>query len=85
MLNADIPNHDVYHIIRELRTHDKTRCVPIILMTGSKDEFEKAKAFDYGANSYALKPRSYEEFVDFMEGLIHYWFDIIKLPPVQKC
>jgi two-component system, response regulator len=85
LLSLAKPEHSALHILKEIRTHKKTKALPIVLFCTSPHEMYMAKAYEHGANSYLEKPRTFNEFVETIQGLTEYWFNLVTPPPVHKC
>lgn len=85
LLNLDTPQLKALRTLKEIRTHKKTQSLPIVLLTKNQQDLDVAKAYEYGANSYIKKPRLLDDFVEVINGLTFYWFNLVTLPPIQKC
>ncbi len=57
------------------------RRIPIIIMTSSREEADRALAYDHGANSYLVKPVSFDGFLDVVGAIRDYWLTLNLGPP----
>jgi two-component system response regulator len=85
LMDLKMPRLDGLQTLQELRNHEKTASLPVILMTTSAQEHEVAKAYRTGANGYIQKPIRFEQFVRVLEDLGHYWFDTAEIPEPKPC
>lgn len=81
LLDLKLPKLDGLEVLREARAHDRTRGVPIIVLTSSREETDIRRAYTYGANSYFRKPVDFAEFVTAVGHLGRYWLELNERPP----
>jgi len=82
LLDLKLPKIGGLEVLRQMRKDPRTRNIPVIIMTSSKEEADLQKSYSNGANSYITKPVDYSEFVESIGLLIHYWLDV-NIPPPQ--
>lgn len=56
------------------------KSIPVIILTTSREECEVQKCYEFGANTYMVKPISFEKLVEAMHSLHFYWADVARLP-----
>ncbi len=83
LLDLKLPKVDGLEVLRRLRSNDKTRRLPIVIMTSSKEDVDVASAYDFGANSYIRKPVDFNQFAEAVNHLGLYWLVINEPPPLD--
>ncbi len=80
LLDLNIPKIDGNEVLRRIRQNEKTKHIPVVVMTSSNEERDLITAYNNGANSYVRKPVEFSKFVEVVSLLGHYWLDINELP-----
>ena len=80
LLDLNMPRKDGREVLDEIKKNDILRKIPVVVLTTSKAETDINHAYDLGVNSYIQKPVRFNEFVEVIKVLSHYWFQIVKLP-----
>jgi CheY-like chemotaxis protein len=81
LLDLNMPKKDGREALKEIKTDPELRCIPIVILTTSKAEEDILRTYDLGANSFVIKPVTFESLVEVMRTIAKYWFDIVELPP----
>lgn len=76
VLDLKIPKISGLQVLTQLRQADKTRTVPVIVFTSSKEPRDVQLSYQAGANSYVIKPLEYKDFFSAVQGIIHYWLSV---------
>ena len=76
-----IPKIDGFEVLRQVKSTEKLKRIPIVILTSSKEEGDRALSYDIGANSYLLKPVSFEGFTEVVKKIDDYWFSLNIKPP----
>jgi CheY-like chemotaxis protein len=69
------------HVLRQLKSNDKTKNVPIVVLTSSTLAIELMESYKLGVNSYVIKPSELAKFSEVVAGIAHYWLTINEPPP----
>jgi len=83
LLDLNMPRKDGREALREIKADPRLRSLPVVILTTSNAEEEIARAYDSGANTFIRKPVGFDQFVDLMTGINHYWLKLARLPVVQ--
>jgi two-component system response regulator len=68
-------------ILQRIRADQRTRRMPVVILTSSSEDRDIAAAYDSGANSYIQKPVDFQKFVRSAEQLVMYWLRLNQAPP----
>jgi len=74
LLDLNLPRLNGIEVLNRIRNDDRTKLIPVIILTSSNDSEDRITALSAGANSYLRKPLGYPEFVLMMKRLGDYWF-----------
>ena len=83
LLDLKLPQIDGLEVLRQLRTKDSTKLLPVVILTSSKEDEDVIKGYSLGANSYVRKPVDFNHFVEAVRQLGLYWL-VINQPPPQN-
>jgi two-component system, response regulator len=82
LLDLKLPKVDGLTVLTRLRTERRTRTVPVVVLTSSREDQDVAKSYELGANSYVRKPVDFIEFVETARQLGTYWLVLNEQPPL---
>ena len=74
LLDLRLPRVDGLEVLKTLKSDDETKRVPVVILTTSDAERDVAMAYEQHANSYLVKPVSFEKFMELTKDLGFYWF-----------
>ncbi len=79
-LDLNMPKKDGCEALKEIRSNEKFRSVPIIIFTTSENSEDIRYTYALGGNTFIRKPSGFSELMDFMKIFDKYWFEVARLP-----
>jgi two-component system response regulator len=80
LLDLNMPKKSGIEALKEIKTDNELKHIPIVVLTTSKGEEDIYRTYDLGVNSFVTKPVSYGSLVNTMKIMGKYWFEVVKLP-----
>ncbi len=84
LLDLRLPKVDGLEVLKRIRADQRTRLLPVVILTSSKEEQDLIESYEYGANSYMRKPVDFDQFADSVHKLGLYWLVLNEVPPLRK-
>jgi two-component system, response regulator len=81
LLDLKLPRINGLQVLEEVKGDSRTRAIPIIVLTSSKEETDMVKSYKLGVNSYIQKPVNFAEFQGVVQQLGTYWLLLNNRPP----
>jgi two-component system response regulator len=81
LLDLKLPRVDGLEVLRRVRADPRTKVLPVVILTSSKEEEDVARGYALGANAYVRKPVDFGEFVQAAQALGLFWLLLNESPP----
>jgi CheY-like chemotaxis protein len=85
LLDLKLPKVDGLEVLKRIRADKRTKRLPVVILTSSREEQDIAASYDLGANSYIRKPVDFSQFVEAVASLNLYWLVLNEPPPKGGC
>jgi CheY-like chemotaxis protein len=83
LLDLKLPKVGGIEVLRRLRADERTKLVPVVVLTSSREDRDVAETYQLGANSYIVKPVEFENFSAAVNNMGLYW-KLLGGPPIQE-
>ena len=81
LLDLKLPKLDGHEVLKEIRSHESTRMLPVVILTSSREDKDLIESYSLGCNSYVRKPVDFAMFVEATRQLGLYWLLLNESPP----
>ena len=81
LLDLKLPKVDGLEVLQQIRSDDKLRMIPVVVLTSSHEEKDMVASYKLGVNAYVVKPVDFHEFVNAIKELGVFWAVINEPPP----
>lgn len=80
LLDLKLPKVDGLEVLRRIKSDNRTKAIPVVVLTSSREDRDIAESYQLGVNSYIQKPVDFDKFLDCVQELGFYWL-LINLTP----
>jgi CheY-like chemotaxis protein len=80
LLDLNLPRRNGWEVLDILKKDNDLKLIPVVILTSSSAEKDIWRAYAVQANCYVVKPADFDDFVDVVRKLSHFWFSIAQLP-----
>jgi len=84
LLDLKLPRVDGLEVLARIRSDDRTRGVPVVILTASREEQDIVRSYHLGVNAYIRKPVDFAEFAAAAETIGRFWLTLNEAPPRQR-
>jgi two-component system response regulator len=84
LLDLNLPKISGLEVLKAIRADERTKHIPVVILTTSNEDKDRMGAYDHFANSYVIKPVDYEEFIAATSHLSLYWTELNAPPPRKE-
>ncbi len=84
LLDLMLPRLNGFEVLQRLRADERTRLLPVVILTSSRERRDVLEGYGLGANSYVRKPVDFEQFLEVVRQLKHYWLGLNESPLQQR-
>ncbi len=82
LLDLKMPKVDGVEVLRQIKANPKTRAIPVVVLTSSREDPDIATCYQLGANSYIVKPVDFDQFTNSVRQIGFYWL-LLNQPPLS--
>ena len=80
LLDLKLPKVNGLEVLKTIKSDKRTKMIPVIMVTSSMQDSDIKTAYEYGANSYVVKPVDFNKFIEAMSHLVLYWLLVNQSP-----
>jgi len=84
LLDLNLPRVDGREVLEQIRADSKLRRMAVVVLTASRQEEDILRSYELGCNSFITKPVDMNQFMQVIQALERYWFQIVVLPPKME-
>ncbi len=82
LLDLKLPKVDGLEVLRKIKSDERTKVIPVVVLTSSREERDIVESYKLGVNSYMVKPVDFDKFIQSVSELGLYWL-VCNTPPIR--
>ena len=83
LLDLNLPKKDGREVLAEIKSDERLRRIPVVVLTISKAEEDIVRSYNLSANCYITKPIDFDQFINVVKSIGDFWLSVVKLPPSE--
>jgi two-component system response regulator len=83
LLDLKLPKIDGLEVLRQVKSNERTRAIPVVILTSSGEDKDVIKSYELGVNSFVQKPVNFAQFQQFIKALRTYWLAVNQPLPAK--
>lgn len=83
LLDLKLPKVDGLEVLSVIKTDEKLKCIPVVVLTSSREERDVVESYRLGVNAYVVKPVNFAEFISAVKEVGAFWAIVNEPPPMQ--
>ena len=83
LLDLNLPRMDGREVLKAIKSDEKLRRIPVVVLTTSSADEDVARSYDLQANCYITKPIDLDQFMKVVKTISEFWLEVVRLPPDQ--
>ena len=80
LLDLNLPDLSGHDVLQRIKSHPELRCIPVVVLTTSREEQDILESYQRYANSYITKPADYDRFIQVVRTIEEFWLSTARLP-----
>jgi two-component system, chemotaxis family, response regulator Rcp1 len=80
LLDLNLPEKNGHEVLKEIKTDDILKCIPVIVLTDSDDDKDIIESYENYANAYITKATDFKKFKEDIQSFKEFWFNSVQLP-----
>ena len=84
LLDLNMPKKDGREVLKVVKSDPELKRIPVVVLTTSEADQDILRSYDLHANCYIKKPVNFEQFIEVVKGIEHFWFTVVTLPTFVK-
>jgi two-component system, response regulator len=80
LLDLKLPKVDGLEVLRQLKSHERTQLIPVVMLTSSREELDLERSYRLGANSFLVKAMEFDKFEEALTLVGRYWLRLNQTP-----
>ena len=73
LLDLKMPRVDGLEVLRQVKTDERLKLIPVVMLTSSREEADLVKSYELGVNAYVVKPVGFQQFIDAIRQTGYFW------------